>query len=116
MSDNELFKFGFGIEEIDDKLIQRKSGETADQATKKIWSAAIVGPDGTGKSILAMHAASEYLGEVANQARVKGAEPEFPVVVYVSTDLSYQLAYNSLRQFGLLWAGTSQESAFPCLS
>jgi KaiC/GvpD/RAD55 family RecA-like ATPase len=50
-------------------------------------SISIIGPDGTGKSILGLHLASYYLSDHSESR-------EAPVVLYVSTDLSYKMAHD----------------------
>lgn len=54
-------------------------------------SICIMGPNGTGKSILALHLASEYF------SRCRG----IPYVIYVSTDLSFERANRTWETFGL---------------
>ena len=88
------YAFSLGIENIDTKLIRNSEASDDGETSTRVWTAAIVGPDGTGKSILALHAAIEYL-------RANGA-PICPKVIYVSTDLSFSIAARALSQFGLL--------------
>ena len=60
----------------------------------------IIGPDGTGKSVFALHLASQYLADcLVEQTRSPGLE--FPQIVYVSTDLSYGKAIKTWKHFGL---------------
>lgn len=56
------------------------------------FTACIVGPDGCGKSLVALHLASQYFSDHSDD----GAK-----VVYVSTDLSYQQAEGQWKSFGL---------------
>ncbi len=97
MSEFNKVHFKFGIHALDEKLIRR---DADDSQQPSLWSAAIVGPDGTGKSILAMHIASNYLREHA--ARYGTAEKP-PYVFYVSTDLSATIAESTLSHFGLCY-------------
>ncbi|MFY9747311.1 MAG: hypothetical protein WAK25_13570, partial [Acidobacteriaceae bacterium] len=61
------------------------SGTNQDDAEPQTTSMSIIGPDGTGKSVLGLHLASQYLFD-------HGAETIAPSVFYVSTDLSYSMA------------------------
>jgi KaiC/GvpD/RAD55 family RecA-like ATPase len=55
-------------------------------------SLSIVGPDGTGKSVLGLHLASRYITDCFERRN----EHKLPVVFYVSTDLNYEIAENRL--------------------
>ncbi|MBI3721565.1 MAG: hypothetical protein HY248_03345, partial [Fimbriimonas ginsengisoli] len=61
-------------------------------------SICMVGPDGTGKSVLALHLASRYAGRYRYHAGEHGG---YPRVLYVSTDLSYAKARSVWHNFGL---------------
>src|SRR5690348_210392 len=70
------------------------------------WTAAIVGPDGCGKSILALHLASRYWRDHCEPSfRPSQAAQEIlertPRVIYVSTDLSHEQASGQWHSFGL---------------
>src|SRR4051812_19481695 len=52
----------------------------------------IIGPNGTGKSALAMHLASRYAADCL---------PYFPRIIYISTDLSHEQAATTWSAFGL---------------
>jgi KaiC/GvpD/RAD55 family RecA-like ATPase len=89
----------FGIPQLDRLL--GYDGVTAAQeegCTKAATSLSIVGSDGTGKSVFALHIASTYLALVFNeyyQRFVKDPRtgaPSFPLVFYASSDLRYQAA------------------------
>jgi KaiC/GvpD/RAD55 family RecA-like ATPase len=56
-------------------------------------SIALSGPDGSGKSILALHVASKYWHDAP--------DGEKPICLYVSTDLSYEQAARAWKAFGL---------------
>jgi len=58
-------------------------------------TACICGPDGTGKSVLALHAISQYLSNSLNYT------DEPPIVLYISTDLSSLHAKGAWNSFGL---------------
>src|SRR5205807_2349710 len=57
-------------------------------------SLCLIGPHGTGKSVLALHLASRYLADVRN------AESD-ALVFYVSTDLSHPMADDLWTSFAL---------------
>lgn len=78
------FPLLFGIPSLDDLL----GTERVDMS--RPTSLCILGPDGAGKSILAMHLASHYL------VAARGAR-----VIYASTDLSHDKARRSWEKFGL---------------
>lgn len=58
----------------------------------------IVGPDGAGKSVLAMHIASRYYGDCVEAV---AAPADRPHVFYVSSDLTYGIAEAMWTNFGL---------------
>lgn len=88
-----------------------------------IWTAAIMGPHGTGKSILSLHIASDYLyrwrqAQLTTPPLATGSTPLIsaetivgpgcavdcvgaPKVIYVSTDLSINQARRTWNDFGL---------------
>ena len=65
--------------------------ESANTAT----SLCVVGPDGTGKSILAMHVASHYVADCVELGKAP------PCALYVSTDLTHTMARSMWRGFAL---------------
>ena len=99
-SESDSLHLEFGILELD-RLISspergkpRRGGIKVDKIGEKYEgsSICILGPDGTGKSILAMHLASQYLySNLSNSPRV----------LYFSTDLSYARAKATWDAFGL---------------
>lgn len=62
-------------------------------------SVAIVGPQGTGKSVLAMHFAARYLADC--HAAFGADARSIPKVCYISTDMTYPVANPMLRRFAL---------------
>jgi len=58
-------------------------------------SVCIIGPTGTGKSIFALHMASRYLADCL------AADESLPAVVYVSTDLTFNMAKRAWTNFAL---------------
>jgi KaiC/GvpD/RAD55 family RecA-like ATPase len=62
-------------------------------------SMTIVGPQGTGKSVLAMHIAARYLADC--HAAFRAAPQSMPRVCYISTDMTYPVADPMLRRFAL---------------
>jgi KaiC/GvpD/RAD55 family RecA-like ATPase len=99
----------FGINELDELIKspdgggqpgilvdRRKSNENSEsKGPFEGTSICLLGPDGTGKSILALHLACHYLAENV----VSTPQPR---VVYFSTDLSHARAYNTWKAFGLI--------------
>jgi KaiC/GvpD/RAD55 family RecA-like ATPase len=92
--------FRFGIPSLDLLLGRNTSADNpikvadfgiglpvADQPT----SMSLIGPDGSGKSVLALHLASRYFADNDDRARV----------IYVSTDLSYSRAQQVWSNFAL---------------
>src|SRR5215475_5744892 len=63
-------------------------------------SICISGPDGTGKSVMALHLASRYLADCCNYEPI--GQP-LPKVLYVSTDLKFKMAKKMWVNFGLDW-------------
>jgi hypothetical protein len=63
-------------------------------------SCAIMGPDGCGKSLLAMHLASTYLADSRHIVR-RTSDLTLPVAIYASTDLSWEQAKASWTDFAL---------------
>lgn len=62
-------------------------------------SISIAGPDGTGKSALAMHFVSRYAADCDQFCRAYGLRD--PLMFYVSTDLSYDMAKVMWENFSL---------------
>lgn len=61
-------------------------------------SICLIGPSGTGKSIFGLHMASRYL---ADCIRDDPDRRRLPVVLYVSTDLTYNMAWIAWNNFAL---------------
>ena len=78
----------FGIPSLD-SLIDNgtETHGAASSGLVQSTSLSIIGPDGTGKSILGLHLASHYLFD-------HRADKRQPLVLYVSTDLSYPMAHD----------------------
>jgi KaiC/GvpD/RAD55 family RecA-like ATPase len=98
MIEKDFFPFEFGVKNLDGLIRHRgdpiRLQSEADQiATSTRWSAAIVGPDGCGKSILGLHLCSNY--------RLNAGGDQEIAVVYVSTDLSFEQANCQWKNFGL---------------
>ena len=67
-------------------------------------SVCIIGSDGVGKSMLAMHLCSTYRAETTNKRRSnpdKNDPPLIPMILYASTDLTHGRANASWRSFAL---------------
>jgi KaiC/GvpD/RAD55 family RecA-like ATPase len=85
----------FGIATLDE-LIAGAPASTDLDVGGAITSACISGPDGTGKSVLALHMMSTY----AKEAQPGGVSP---LLFYVSTDLTHGQAKRTWDQFSLRW-------------
>src|SRR5687768_8131983 len=75
-------------------------------------SVCIVGPTGTGKSIFALHLASTYLTDCRaekERANKKGKDLSLPTVLYVSTDLTHNMAQRAWSNFALDRPGRRRE-------
>ncbi len=71
----------------------RASGSKAKAYTTSVC---VVGPNGTGKSIFALHMASTYLADcMATTPRL------LPIVLYVSTDFTFNMAHTVWHDFAL---------------
>jgi len=78
-------------------------GDGDADAVTPTTSVCIVGPTGTGKSIFALHLASTYLADCrTEQARIpKSRQLSLPTVLYVSTDLTHNMAQRAWANFSL---------------
>jgi len=83
----------FGIRALDG-LFHKSNGSDDSLAASKNWTVAIMGPDGCGKSLLALHLAAEYW---KNHSKPR----QRPCIIYVSTDFSYEQARHAWSAFGL---------------
>lgn len=63
-------------------------------------SVCLIGPNGTGKSIFGLHMASTYLAD-CQVAHKNEPHEAVPAVLYVSTDLTYNMAQRAWRNFAL---------------
>src|SRR5579872_6286412 len=87
----------FGIPTLDELL--GKSGDDVAEPIHRFGlrlqnagtsSLCIVGPDGTGKSVLGLHLASRYAAQTFS---VTGDSPDgVPAILYISTDLNFKKA------------------------
>lgn len=86
-----------------------------DEARRKglpTTSVCIVGPTGTGKSIFALHMASTYLADCrAEQSRKP--DVDLPTVLYVSTDLTHNMAERAWANFALNRPGQRRDPFRP---
>lgn len=88
-------KFRFGIDTID-HLIAPQDRQFG--VGNHPFVGCLVGPDGVGKSVLALHAASTYLHDLGENLP---ENQNCPIVLYASTDLDYQQAHTTWEAFGL---------------
>src|SRR5438105_2782383 len=58
-------------------------------------SISIIGPDGTGKSVLGLHLASRYIADHWMSSEKK------PKILYISTDLTHSMAERMWENFAL---------------
>lgn len=77
-----------------------KSDASITDALNLHVSLCVIGPSGTGKSLLGLHMASRYWAD-SNEWTKKSQEATAPKVLYVSTDLGFALAKNTWESFGL---------------
>jgi KaiC/GvpD/RAD55 family RecA-like ATPase len=98
---------GFGIPSLDRLLGQAaapqdRSGDAPFgfrlQNAAESTTFCLIGPDGTGKSIFALHLASEYWRRVHSNKERTGKSPK---ILYASTDLSTQRAQEVWKSFWL---------------
>jgi len=67
----------------------------------------IIGAEGTGKSVLALHLAARYAADAYAESRRADRQssevsfPPLPTIIYASTDLSFQKASKVWKNFGL---------------
>jgi KaiC/GvpD/RAD55 family RecA-like ATPase len=93
--------FRFGISALD---LFMKTDERRVIGTTAL-TGCVIGPDGCGKSLLAMHVASTYWSDVwAQNQEVR------PCVIYVSTDFSFEQADRAWMDFGLDFPVRREES------
>jgi len=74
------------------------------------WTAAIVGPDGCGKSILSLHLASNYWLLNCKDRAWERESTICPRIIYVSTDLSHEQALVQWQNFGLDYPANRSEA------
>src|SRR5258708_33339864 len=96
----------FGIPSFDKLIGTHGEGDygiriTPNAEDKKIKDATgicIMGPDGTGKSVFALHLASQYLADCLDESdddkdvRDSDKKDELPKIYYISTDLNHYKA------------------------
>jgi KaiC/GvpD/RAD55 family RecA-like ATPase len=88
----------FGIESLD-KLIGTNGKQSGmniahNKGDSSTTSMCIIGPDGTGKSVLVLHLAAQYLADCMEGGKL-------PKVLYISTDLTHNMAETIWRNFDL---------------
>lgn len=100
-----MAKLLFGIPELD-RLLDLKRGHfyAPREDDNKLTSIALLGPDGTGKSVLALHLVSRYFAD--------SYKPEdAPTILYISTDLRFEKAERIWQNFAL---NIPYERDIPC--
>jgi KaiC/GvpD/RAD55 family RecA-like ATPase len=101
----------FGIPSLDAVLIgeterrvsraagEDKSGGIILSAKSEGTSVCLIGPDGTGKSVFSLHLASQYLWDLRSTVPTDVAG--FPKIIYISTDLRFEMAERMFESFQL---------------
>lgn len=89
-----LETLGISLGDIEEKLYEYGIDLPEDKAPSSIC---IIGPDGTGKSVLGLHLASTYMAD----CMVGDADHVLPTVLYVSTDLKFEMAKKMWKNFWL---------------
>lgn len=93
---DEPFPLQFGVDSFDELLAGPRAEPNRGLVPSTTpTSVAISGPDGSGKSILALHLASTYW------SNADGDNSEKPICLYISTDLSFEQADQAWKAFGL---------------
>ena len=91
----------FGIPSLDDLVEIPRSRDFANQHAESI---AIMGTDGTGKSVLSLHLASHYASiseAVFRTGKSRGKKSPSPKILYLSSDLKFMGARRIWRNFRL---------------
>lgn len=90
----------FDIPSLDDLVVPHHSSDEVSGNSHSNASVCIVGPDGVGKSILALHLAARYAwsAQIASSATSDGFKPK---IIYVSTDYSSEQADRAWSAFKL---------------
>jgi KaiC/GvpD/RAD55 family RecA-like ATPase len=76
------------------------TGEETENVLPITSSVCLAGPDGTGKSIISLHLASQYLADSLEDGVTGSTHPNLKVL-YISTDLTYKMALKGWYHFGL---------------
>lgn len=98
----------FGIPTLDNLFLGNEKRDSAPggivlprgEMGSERTSVCIVGPDGSGKSLFALHLASRYAADVASHYP-KCKDQDRPQVIFVSTDFSYARALSAWDNFDL---------------
>ncbi|HEX4133144.1 MAG TPA: ATPase domain-containing protein [Bryobacteraceae bacterium] len=110
-------KLRFGIPSLDDLVEVRLpsqeenttgQSELDETNTNCATSMAILGPDGVGKSVFALHLASRYLADCIAYRRNHGLDGRLPLVLYVSSDFRHDRAQQVWTAFKLGYPNSRQ--------
>lgn len=93
----------FGIPSLD-KLVGSHGGgnygvQLSPRESEDVTGICVMGPDGTGKSVFALHLASQYLADCLYEREDGGVE--LPKIYYISTDLNHDKADRIWNNFAL---------------
>jgi len=107
--------FRFGIQSLD-KLIGPNEDDLGLNIAKGLddasangitTSVCLTGPDGTGKSVLALHMAARYMADCREKQRA--GRDRLPKVLYISTDLTHSMALKVWSNFDLFHPSLRKE-------
>ncbi len=98
----------FGIPSFDKLLGQHKENRKIEYGIhlgdkdeiKDTTGICVIGPDGTGKSVLALHLASQYMADCLCESH-NGNSKDLPKIFYISTDLNHDKANKTWHNLGL---------------
>ncbi len=110
-------EIGSSVSTAIDKTDRKKETdrENTNDTTKEIFttSVCIIGPTGSGKSIFGLHMASRYLADCIEEQKTKHVD--LPAVLYLSTDLTYNMANRAWKNFALNYPFARSEPFSPRL-
>jgi KaiC/GvpD/RAD55 family RecA-like ATPase len=85
----------FGID-----VSEPEKSEEAESQLPITSSICLAGPDGTGKSVISLHLASQYLADCLDDG-IEGSTCPNLKILYISTDLTYNMALKGWHHFSL---------------
>jgi KaiC/GvpD/RAD55 family RecA-like ATPase len=92
----------FGIDLLDASgLAEGRGDKRGGKRRANTSSICLTGPDGTGKSIFSLHMAAHYLADCLMALPPEERDESCPKIFYISTDLTYKMAFKGWQHFGL---------------